>query len=107
MALGRSGIACALATSVSILVLLGARGGAHAQTTSAATSSGDPAKAEVEEIVVTAQRRTESLKDVPISVQAVTGDQLAKQAIFDTRDLASIAPTINFSTGNSANATAF
>ncbi len=107
MVLGRSGIGCALAMGTSLIVLLGARGGAHAQATNAAAGSGDAAKAEVEEIIVTAQRRTESLKDVPISVQAVSGDQLAKQAIVDTRDLASIAPTINFSTGNSANATAF
>ena len=43
MALGRSGIGCALATGASIIVLLGARGGAHAQATNVAAGSGDAA----------------------------------------------------------------
>src|SRR6185312_9261104 len=41
----------------------------------------------VEEIVVTAQRRRERLQDVPIVVNAVKGDQLAKEGVTTTQDL--------------------
>jgi iron complex outermembrane receptor protein len=87
---------------------------ANAQTSPATTTpAGAPtasygsSESNLDELVVTAQRRSESLKDVPISVQAVTGDQISRQAITDTRDLASIAPTLNFTTGNNGGATAF
>ena len=41
-----------------------------------ASSSASIAHAQIEEIIVTASRRAESAQDVPISVQAVTGDDL-------------------------------
>jgi iron complex outermembrane receptor protein len=84
---------------------------AFAQTQAAAvvgpTVADSSQGGELAEMVVTAQRRTESLTNVPISIQAISSEQLASKAISDTRDLATIAPTINFSTGISVNATAF
>jgi iron complex outermembrane recepter protein len=74
---------------------------------SGATTSDSSSLGELQEVTVTAQRRTERLKDVPISVQAMSGDQLSQRAISDTRDLAMIAPTVNFSQGYSALGTAF
>src|SRR5260370_29646968 len=86
-------------------------GAAFAQTQAAAvvgpTAADSSQGGELAEMVVTAQRRTETLTSVPISIQAISSEQLASKAISDTRDLATIAPTINFSTGNSVNATAF
>ncbi len=38
----------------------------------------------LEEVVVTAQRRNESLQDVPISVTAITADDLASKGIAGT-----------------------
>ena len=35
--------------------------------------------AAIEEIVVTAQKRTESIQDVPISITAFSGDELARR----------------------------
>lgn len=40
-----------------------------------------PGHAQLEEIIVTAQKRQESLQDVPISVAAVTGDSIARANI--------------------------
>ncbi len=46
----------------------------------------------LEEVVVTAQKRAQSLQDVPIPVQAVSGDMLAQNGISTLSDLSSIAP---------------
>lgn len=44
------------------------------------------------DIVVTAQRRSESLQDVPISITALSGETLAKAGIQDTESLATLTP---------------
>src|ERR1700735_2596379 len=46
---------------------------------------------QLEEIVVTAEKRQESLHDVPISVVAATGEQLTAAGIQDALDLPQIA----------------
>lgn len=46
----------------------------------------------LEEIVVTAQRRTQSLQDVPISIQAVTGDEMVRQGFRTMNDMSVFAP---------------
>jgi iron complex outermembrane recepter protein len=67
-----------------------------------AATAGHPARADdaapaaIEEIVVTAQKRPERLIDVPISVTAMTGAQLADRGIDNVRDLQSFVP--NFTT---------
>lgn len=50
---------------------------------------------QLEEVVVTAQKRTESLQDVPISVTAITGDQIAMNSIRSFSELGTYVP--NFS----------
>jgi outer membrane receptor protein involved in Fe transport len=47
----------------------------------AETAPGAPGDPMLDEIIVTAQKRTERLLDVPLSVTAVTGDQLLEQGI--------------------------
>src|SRR3546814_13608832 len=44
------------------------------------------------DIIVTAQRRSEKLRDVPLSVSAFTGEQLAQAGIRDTVALTSTTP---------------
>ena len=50
----------------------------------------------LEEIVVTARKREESLQDVPISVQAFSGDELERQRIFDIGSLAPYTPNFQY-----------
>ena len=46
----------------------------------------------LEEVVVTAQKRQESLQDVPISVTAFTGQEIDRLGINSTIDLAAFTP---------------
>ncbi len=53
-----------------------------------------PVSAEVDEIVVTAQRREESLQDVPIAVSAFGVEQLAKRQIDVVKDIGANVPNL-------------
>lgn len=48
----------------------------------------------LEEIVVTAQRRPESLQRVPVSVTAISGDTLVNRVINDLTDVGTAAPSL-------------
>jgi iron complex outermembrane receptor protein len=50
----------------------------------------------VEEIIVTAEKRSERLRDVPISVTALTGSQLQDQGVTSPADLAKVVPGFTF-----------
>ena len=54
----------------------------------------------LEEVVVTAQKRTESLQDVPISVTAISGEQVATASIRSFGELGAYVP--NFSVSENA-----
>jgi iron complex outermembrane receptor protein len=64
-------------------------GAAHAQQGAAVTS----------EVIVTAQRRSERLQDVPLSVTAVSRDTLAAAGITTTRDLQLVTPGLRLNAG--------
>ncbi len=64
----------------------------------AAAAQDVPATGGLEEITVTAQRREQSLQDVPIAISAFSGDQLTSRNITDTYDLVRNVPNL---TGNS------
>ncbi len=49
---------------------------------------------DLEEIVVTARRREENLQSVPITIQALTGDDLIKNNIQTTSDLTHLIPAL-------------
>ena len=57
-----------------------------------ASSGPDPLNDQVAEIIVTAQRRSESLQDVPIAVTAVTSARLDAVGIQSTEDLQQLTP---------------
>jgi iron complex outermembrane receptor protein len=72
---------------------------AYAQTaTTGPTPSATPgAEASPEEVIVTAQKRSERLQDVPISVTVASGDQLKSLGITDPVELEKLVPgfTVN------------
>jgi iron complex outermembrane receptor protein len=81
---GAGGLRAALAVSTALAAALGADR-AFAQAQADATAS-------VEEVVVTAQKRAEKLQEVPVSVSALSGSQLASQRITKVDDIVSFAP---------------
>lgn len=56
------------------------------------------ANAALEEIIVTAQKRSESLQDVPVAVSAFTGDTMKTLGVTNASDLVNITP--GFSSGS-------
>ncbi len=56
----------------------------------------------LEEIVVTAQKRAENLQTVPMSVTAVSGDQITARQIYDPSQLQFIAPSLQIKSFNAA-----
>lgn len=57
-----------------------------------------PAHAQLEEILVTAQKRQESLQDVPVAVSAVTGNYIENQKITDLSALNNTLPNVQINT---------
>lgn len=79
----RVGRACVLAAAVVAI-----SGG----STTAVAQSG----LELEEVVVTAQRRTESLMDVPIPITAIDGEAITRQQIQGIEDILQQVPNVSF-----------
>jgi iron complex outermembrane receptor protein len=51
---------------------------------------------DLDEIVVTAQKRSERVNDVPLSITAVSGDKLAEQGVTSASDLERVVPGFTF-----------
>ncbi|MFK7975231.1 MAG: TonB-dependent receptor [Halioglobus sp.] len=54
----------------------------------------------LEEVVVTAQKRTQSVQDVPLSITAISAAELARAGITNTTDIVKLAPSLTFAQGN-------
>ena len=66
---------------------------AHAQDSESGNSGG------INEIVVTAQKRSENVQDVPIAISAFTSDLLQERAVSSVANLSAIAPNVNLDAG--------
>ncbi|WP_116364517.1 TonB-dependent receptor [Parahaliea mediterranea] len=60
----------------------------------AAIGTVDSAQAQLEEVVVTARKRTESLQDVPMAVSAFTANQLQNAQVDNILDLERMTPNV-------------
>jgi iron complex outermembrane receptor protein len=59
-----------------------------------------PASGQLEEVVVVAQKRSENLQNVPISVSAVTADALDRKGPVDITELRTLVPALNTTNTN-------
>ena len=60
-------------------------------------AASDGADVSIGEIIVTAQKRSESLSRVGLTITAMTGDALAQQGINSVQDLTTVVPGFSFS----------
>ena len=91
---------------------LGVIGALSAGAATASAAEGAQMDEELEEVVVTARRREESLQDTPVAVTVVTAEMLEAMQIAGTTDLDKIAPNLQFHsygtlTGNNSAAQVF
>ncbi|MGZ3377302.1 MAG: TonB-dependent receptor [Phenylobacterium sp.] len=84
-------VSCAVAA-----ILSGGAGGAMAAEAAATTADAGASSAAVEELIVTAERRDESIQSVPMTIQAFSGAALAARNITTFDDLIRITPNITF-----------
>ncbi|HEX7877380.1 MAG TPA: TonB-dependent receptor [Sphingobium sp.] len=74
---------------------------AFAQETSDAAAAAAPQEdtGGIAEIVVTAQKRSENLQDVPIAISAFTAEALQSKGISDVRAISNLTPNVNLDGG--------
>ncbi len=58
------------------------------------------ALAQIETVVVTAEKRSENIQTVPIAITALSGEQMRAAQVHDVNDLQQIAPSLLVSTGS-------
>lgn len=82
--------------SVALLISSSLTSAALAAPDSVGTNADDNSP-QVTEIVVTAQKRSENLQDVPIAVTALSADVLSKRQVTDVTDLSGMVPNLQIS----------
>lgn len=85
---------------LSLILLTGVAAAALSATPSVSlarqAATPEPSSAMIEEVVVTAQKRSENVQDVPIAIAALNGEQLKATGVTDTSDLKAAVPALNF-----------
>jgi iron complex outermembrane receptor protein len=86
------------------LQLAQATPGATANSTSAGPRVGTfnegKNEAGIQEVIVTAQKRSERLEDVPIPVTAIPAQSLVDNGLLEMKDYYSLLPSVNYSAGS-------
>ena len=72
-----------------------------AAVAAASLNAGLASAAQIEEVIVTTQKRAQSLQDVPISVSAFTGSFIEKAQISDAKAMALLTPGVSGDTDDS------
>ena len=93
----RQGVALVVAISGGM-----ATGSSFAQTTGIETTTSPPA---LTEIIVTAQKRQQNIQDVPISVIALSAQQLKDGGVTDIKNLQALTPGLTVTSTTSENVT--
>lgn len=61
---------------------------------------------ELDEIVVTAQKREQNLQDVPLAISAIGAEKIERLNVRDTRDLSGLAPNVTIVQGTTSTSAA-
>jgi iron complex outermembrane receptor protein len=95
-------VGCGLMAAVAIALADNAQ---PAQTPSASTDAAADNDIALQEVVVTARRRTEELQDVPLTVTAVGADTIQNQDVTSIQDLGSFVPNMKISQDRATSST--
>jgi iron complex outermembrane receptor protein len=74
-------------------------GSGESNVSTSSTQAAQNQTNQLEEIIVTAQKRAENVKDIPISISAITGADLSDQHINGYEDLTRTVPSVSFAAG--------
>jgi len=66
------------------------------QPASRSGNGAEPHSNEIQQVTITAQRRATLMKDTPISVQAITSQQMDNEGVHNIDDLTRVMPGVNF-----------
>ena len=72
-----------------------------AAVAAATLHAGQIAAAQIEEVIVTTQKREQSLQDIPLAVSAFSGSFMEKAQISDVKELALLTPGVSGDTDDS------
>jgi len=97
--LRRATVRGTIAWTIATLLCAGGSAFAQEQAASTDTSSSGP----LQEVTVTATRRSESLSKVPISVTALTQESLDDRGVKDFQEIARFTPGVNFDNSGTNN----
>ena len=89
-----------LASSALLVAVTSLGATAHAQTRAGSTAA---ASNTIEELVVTAEKRAQSLQDVPVAISAFTSANRDLVGINSIQDIANFTPGLNYSSANDRN----
>src|SRR6201988_4708422 len=81
--------------AAAVAAVLGTRMGAVVAADQPTPTEGGPTPSGIQEVVVTAQRRAENVQDVPIAIQALTGDTLRQLNVVTFDDLIKHLPNVS------------
>jgi iron complex outermembrane receptor protein len=79
--------------------------GVQAQSTDLPGANTAVESTDMQKVIVTARRREETLQDVPVSVTAISADQISKQGIPDVTALATQLPNTTLKSSRATNST--
>jgi iron complex outermembrane recepter protein len=102
----RTSWVCELILTTGLVAMSGVSGAEQAaavSSTSNGTTEESPSeskKATLEEVVVTATRREESVEKVPVSINALSEDELSAGALKSVAEIAAVTPGLQFATPN-------
>lgn len=71
---------------------------AQAQAQQPADASSDASGDQLQEVVVTAERRTESLRTTPIATTVLSSDELSQKGVVQIADLQHASPALSITT---------
>jgi outer membrane receptor protein involved in Fe transport len=96
--MSRKVVIAGVASGLACLVPLTALAQAAAAAAQPASAAADNGAASVQQVTVTAQKRKEDIRDVPLAVSVISGDQLQAQQISNVEDLTRTIPNLSFTT---------